>query len=98
MTEQVVHLARLAQDSGCDGLVASPHEIEAVRAACGPNFTLVIPGVRPVGAALGDQKRGDDAQRSRPFRGALYCGGSPNHGIARPARGGGGDQQRDKQK
>ncbi len=57
VTEQVVHLARLAQDSGCDGLVASPHEIEAVRAACGPEFTLVIPGVRPAGAALGDQKR-----------------------------------------
>ncbi len=57
VTEQVVHLARLAQDSGCDGLVASPHEIEAVRAACGPEFTLVIPGVRPAGAALGDQAR-----------------------------------------
>ena len=57
MTEQVVHLARLAQDSGCDGLVASPHEIEAVRAACGPDFVLVIPGIRPAGTALGDQKR-----------------------------------------
>lgn len=57
VTEQVVHLARLAQDSGCDGLVASPHEIKAVQDACGPDFVLVIPGVRPVGAALGDQKR-----------------------------------------
>ncbi len=57
MTEQVVHLARLAQDSGCDGLVASPHEIGAVRDACGPEFLLVIPGVRPAGAELGDQKR-----------------------------------------
>ena len=57
VTEQVVHLARLAQDSGCDGLVASPHEIEAVRAACGPDFVLVIPGVRPAGVAPNDQKR-----------------------------------------
>ena len=57
LTEQVVHLARLAQDAGCDGLVASPHEIEAVRKACGPDFVLVIPGVRPAGADLGDQKR-----------------------------------------
>lgn len=57
VTEQVVHLARLAQDAGCDGLVASPHEIEAVQDACGPDFLLVIPGVRPAGAALGDQKR-----------------------------------------
>ncbi len=57
LTEQVVALARLAQDSGCDGLVASPHEITAIRAACGPDFTLVIPGVRPAGADQGDQKR-----------------------------------------
>ena len=55
--EQVVALARLAQDAGCDGLVASPHEIGAVRAACGPGFCLVIPGVRPRGADRGDQER-----------------------------------------
>ena len=57
LPDQVVALARLAQDAGCDGLVASPHEIGAIRAACGPDFVLVIPGVRPVGADAGDQKR-----------------------------------------
>ena len=57
LPDQVVALARLAQDVGCDGLVASPHEIGAIRAACGPNFLLVIPGVRPLGADIGDQKR-----------------------------------------
>ncbi len=57
LSDQVVALARLAQDAGCDGLVASPHEIGAIRAACGPNFVLVIPGVRPLGAEAGDQKR-----------------------------------------
>ena len=57
LTEQVAALAQLAQDSGCDGLVASPHEIAAIRDACGPDFLLVIPGVRPIGAAIGDQKR-----------------------------------------
>jgi len=57
LSSHVVALARLAQDAGCDGLVASPHEIGAIRAACGPNFLLVIPGVRPVGADVGDQKR-----------------------------------------
>ena len=57
LPEQVVALARLAQDAGCDGLVASPQEIGAIREACGPDFLLVIPGVRPAGAALGDQKR-----------------------------------------
>lgn len=55
--DYVTRLARLAQDAGCDGVVASPHEIAAIRAACGPNFTLVIPGVRPAGSAAGDQKR-----------------------------------------
>jgi len=57
LKEQVVRLARLAQDAGCDGLVTSPHEVEAIRTACGPEFTLVVPGVRPAGADLGDQKR-----------------------------------------
>jgi len=57
LPEQVVALARLAQDAGCDGLVASPHEIGAIRASCGPDFVLVIPGVRPFGADAGDQKR-----------------------------------------
>ncbi len=57
LSDQVVALARLAQDAGCDGLVASPHEIGAIRAACGPDFLLVIPSVRPLGADAGDQKR-----------------------------------------
>ena len=57
LTQQVVMLARLAQDAGCDGLVASPHEIKVIQEACGPEFVLVIPGVRPADADSGDQKR-----------------------------------------
>jgi orotidine-5'-phosphate decarboxylase len=53
----VAALARMAQDAGCDGVVASPHEIGAIREACGRDFSLVIPGVRPAGSAIGDQKR-----------------------------------------
>jgi orotidine-5'-phosphate decarboxylase len=55
--EQVARLARLVMQSGLDGVVCSPQEIQAVRTACGPGFLIVTPGVRPAGAALGDQRR-----------------------------------------
>lgn len=54
---QVVRLAALAQECGLDGVVCSPLEIGAIRAACGEDFTLVVPGIRPAGVAAGDQKR-----------------------------------------
>lgn len=55
--EMVVRLARLAQQSGMDGVVASPLEITAIREACGDDFLIVTPGVRPSFASLDDQKR-----------------------------------------
>lgn len=54
---QVERLARLAQASGLDGVVCSPREIVRLREACGPDFLLVVPGIRPKWAAAGDQKR-----------------------------------------
>jgi orotidine-5'-phosphate decarboxylase len=53
----VVRLARLAIAAGAGGLVCSPHEVAAVRAAVGADALLVVPGVRPAGAAKGDQAR-----------------------------------------
>jgi orotidine-5'-phosphate decarboxylase len=55
--EAALRLAVLARESGLDGVVCSPEEIVAIRAACGKDFLLVVPGVRPQGAAAGDQKR-----------------------------------------
>jgi orotidine-5'-phosphate decarboxylase len=54
---RVVALARLVQAQGCQGVVCAASEIAAIRAACGPDFKLVVPGIRPAGAAAGDQKR-----------------------------------------
>ncbi|MBE2896653.1 orotidine-5'-phosphate decarboxylase [Pasteurellaceae bacterium HPA106] len=55
--EQVIRLARLTQRAGLDGVVCSPQEVEILRANCGQDFTLVTPGIRPVGSDFGDQRR-----------------------------------------
>ncbi|MCZ4281390.1 orotidine-5'-phosphate decarboxylase [Kiloniella laminariae] len=55
--EQVKRLALLAQESGLDGVVCSSREIALLRKACGPDFTLVVPGIRPLWASADDQKR-----------------------------------------
>lgn len=55
--ESAVRLARRARDSGLRGVVASPEEIAAIRAACGDGFVIVTPGIRPAGSDAGDQRR-----------------------------------------
>jgi orotidine-5'-phosphate decarboxylase len=54
---QVLRLAGLAAEAGIGGIVCSPREIASVRATFGEKLRLVTPGVRPVWASAGDQKR-----------------------------------------
>ena len=55
--EQVQAMGRLALGNGAAGIVCSPKEVRAMREILGPSALLVTPGVRPAGAAVGDQKR-----------------------------------------
>jgi orotidine-5'-phosphate decarboxylase len=63
LLDQVLTLARLAQRAGLHGVVASPHETSAIRAACGADFTIVTPGIR--GASAGQEKH-DQARTMGP--------------------------------
>ena len=55
--EQALALAHLAQESGLDGVVASPHEVRAIRRRFGPDLLVVTPGIRPKAAEPDDQRR-----------------------------------------
>jgi orotidine-5'-phosphate decarboxylase len=57
LADNVRRLAHLAKDARLDGVVASPHEVGLIRAACGGDFLVVTPGIRPAGSARGDQAR-----------------------------------------
>ena len=56
LMEQVLRLAHLTQRAGLEGVVCSPQEVEILRNACGEDFKLVTPGIRPIGADFGDQR------------------------------------------
>ena len=55
--QQVIRLAKLAKNSGCDGVVCSPEEISAVKEACGKDFVTLTPGIRFADSKTDDQER-----------------------------------------
>lgn len=57
MADQVRHLARLAKEAGCGGVVTSAHEASGVRSILGREMAIVTPGIRPQGSETGDQSR-----------------------------------------
>jgi orotidine-5'-phosphate decarboxylase len=70
--DHVVRLARMTQDAGLDGVVASPQEIAAIHQVCGPEFAIVTPGIRGGSAASGP----DDQHRTSTPAGAIAAGAS----------------------
>jgi orotidine-5'-phosphate decarboxylase len=81
LIDQVVHLAKLAKQAGLDGVVASPQETRAIRDACGADFQIVTPGIRPV-----DQQGKDDQARTLTPVEAMQAG-STYLVIGRPITG-----------
>jgi orotidine-5'-phosphate decarboxylase len=85
LKDQVLRLAALTQKAGLDGIVCSAHEIDAVKELCGPDFKLMVPGIRPADAALNDQKRVMTPQEARAKGAQHLVIGRPITGSANPA-------------
>lgn len=85
MTELVTRRARLAIASGCGGVVASPNELIALRAALPSESWLVTPGIRPAGAVADDQKRITTPAQARAAGADLLVVGRPIRDAANPA-------------
>ena len=71
--DQVVHLAMMVKACGLDGVVASPRETSAIRAACGQDFVIVTPGIRGGAATVA---KSDDQNRVATPAGAMAAGSS----------------------
>jgi orotidine-5'-phosphate decarboxylase len=85
LEQQVVRLANLAKANGLDGVVCGPTEIRAVRQACGPDFLLVVPGIRPAGSQMGDQRRAMTPAEAARLGADILVIGRPITGAANPA-------------
>lgn len=54
---QVLRMAALAKNAGCQGIISSPRELTALRKSVGTEFLIITPGIRPAGAEIHDQQR-----------------------------------------
>jgi orotidine-5'-phosphate decarboxylase len=81
----VLRWARLAQDCGLDGVVASAQEAPAIRAACGPEFLIVTPGIRPQSSAHDDQRRVVTPRQAIAAGADILVVGRPITGAQDPA-------------
>jgi len=84
--DQVLRLASLTQQCGLDGVVCSAHEIEPLRKELGPDFLLVVPGIRPAGTAVGDQRRVMGPAEARDAGASLLVIGRPITQAADPGQ------------
>lgn len=57
ISDQVIHLATMAEDAGLDGIIASPSDVEFIRRNLSKKMVIVTPGIRPIWAQTNDQKR-----------------------------------------
>lgn len=75
--EAIAHYARNAREAGLDGVVCSPLEAQLVKAACGPEFLAVTPGIRFADAAADDQVRVTTPVRAREIGSDFIVVGRP---------------------
>jgi orotidine-5'-phosphate decarboxylase len=83
--DQVRRLAALSQESGLDGVVCSGQEAEVLRRQCGPDFRLVVPGIRPAWAGTDDQKRVATPAEAQRLGADYLVIGRPISGAPDPA-------------
>lgn len=79
-------LAKLAMAAGLDGVVCSPRDIVAIKAATRRDFLCVVPGIRPLDASVGDQKRIATPEAALAAGADILVIGRPITGAADPAR------------